>query len=420
MNFIYILCKLIIYPSLRFYFKHSKVIGLEKLVNNRPVILYSNHNNAFLDSIVLHYAFRENIYTLTRGDVFSNRFTSYLLSQFHILPVYRFQEGYENLQKNNATFEKTKSILHRKNKILIFPEGNCIQEKKLRKFKKGMARIAFDFKAQNKLDQGLVLQPIALNYSHPWRLNGALEIVVGEPISVNDYNIENETNSPHAIKKLNEHAEAALANLLVVVNDSSLEEAHYTLCSMLGEELHSRKSIALQLNNLSADSKTRLIELVKEYTNNLKTHNIRDWVVAENELGYGKQMLNGFLLLILLPFFLVGAALNYVNYTLPYYITRKTCKHKEFYSSVNIASAAFVFLITYTFYLFISSAFIKDGYLFLLNFLVMPITGFIAYQYQFMFRKLKGKLNWLYLIRNKKFKAESIIQTRQSILELFG
>jgi 1-acyl-sn-glycerol-3-phosphate acyltransferase len=417
MNFIYILSKLIIYPALKIFFKKQVVIGKEKVVNNKPLIICSNHNNAFLDSIVLHYALWENIYTLTRGDVFGNKFKAYLLGQFHILPVYRFQEGFENLQKNNDTFEKTIKKLEQSNKILIFPEGNCIQEKRLRKFKKGMARIAFSAESNRNFKLGLRVQPIAINYTAPWKFRSSLEIVVGDPILISDYQNDYEQNQQLAMNKLNQKCESDLSSMMVILHSNKLDDLHSLLCEMLGNDLANRQKIAAKLNQFSTEEAHSMLSIFNDYSASLKKHKIRDWVVAENETGYGKQFYESFVLFVTFPLFIVGFLLNYINYKVPYLITKKVCKNREFYSSINLASGAFIYLILFLIYVTISSSFIENGFLFLVNLLVMPVTGFIALNYLNRFKKLRGKLNWLRLIRNHQSKADELISLRNSILK---
>jgi hypothetical protein len=282
-----------------------------------------------------------------------------------------------------------------------------------------MARIAFDFESQSNFEQGLCLQPIALNYSHPWRFKGTLEIVVGDPIYITDYKEEIAMNAQHAMNKLNAACEASLSEMMVLVNKREHESIHTELCAMLGDELEQRQKIAATLNKLSDEESEILVKKASKYTKELHALGVRDWVVREDESGYGKQFFVSVILLMVLPVFIVGASLNYVNYHLPYYITRKVCKNKEFYSSVNMSSAAFIFLICYIIYLLISSAFITDGFIFLLNLTVMPVTGIIAYHYFTWFKKLRGKLKWLSLTRNNRTKAIEIKALRESIINQF-
>ena len=49
----------------------------------------------------------------------------------------------KNILKNDATYEKTYELLGKNDWIVIFPEGDCVQEKHLRPIKKGTARMAF-------------------------------------------------------------------------------------------------------------------------------------------------------------------------------------------------------------------------------------------------------------------------------------
>lgn len=78
-----------------------------------------------------------------------------------MLPVYRMSEGAENLDQNYETFEKCKEIFKRNGIVLIFSEGRCINEWKLRPLKKGTARLAI-----SSWQQGIPLKvlPTGINY----------------------------------------------------------------------------------------------------------------------------------------------------------------------------------------------------------------------------------------------------------------
>src|ERR1700704_3365682 len=107
-----------------------------------PLLLASNHPNSFLDAIILDMLFKQPIWSLARGDVFKNKFYTRLLTSLRILPVYRTSEGVENLSINYTTFDICRNIFKNKGIIMIFSEGKCINEWRLRTLKKGTARLA--------------------------------------------------------------------------------------------------------------------------------------------------------------------------------------------------------------------------------------------------------------------------------------
>lgn len=127
-----------------------------------PLLLACNHPNSFLDAVILDTLFNEPVYSLARGDVFVNKLARKVLHSLNILPVYRVSEGVENLSTNYETFEACKDIFRNNGVILIFSEGKCINEWRLRPLKKGTARLAID-----SWENGIPLSvlPVGINYS---------------------------------------------------------------------------------------------------------------------------------------------------------------------------------------------------------------------------------------------------------------
>ena len=102
------------------------------------MLLACNHPNSFLDSIIIDTLFKEDVWSLARGDAFKKPFLK-ILAALKILPVYRPSEGVENLSENYKTFDACIEILRRNGVITIFSEGKCINEWHLRPLKKGTA-----------------------------------------------------------------------------------------------------------------------------------------------------------------------------------------------------------------------------------------------------------------------------------------
>jgi 1-acyl-sn-glycerol-3-phosphate acyltransferase len=127
-----------------------------------PLLLACNHPNSFLDAVILDLLFEQPIWSLARGDVFKNRFISRILTSLKILPVYRTTEGAENLNENYKTFDDCLQLFRQNGTVLIFSEGKCINEWKLRKLKKGTARLAIKCWEENI---PLKILPVGINYS---------------------------------------------------------------------------------------------------------------------------------------------------------------------------------------------------------------------------------------------------------------
>jgi 1-acyl-sn-glycerol-3-phosphate acyltransferase len=148
-----------------------------------PLLLACNHPNSFLDAVILDALFEQPIYSLARGDVFKKPFYIKLLGALKILPVYRISEGVENLNANYETFGACKKLFSNNGVVLIFSEGKCINEWRLRPLKKGTARLALASWNENI---PLKVLPVGINYSSFRRFGKNLFINFGQIIEKKD------------------------------------------------------------------------------------------------------------------------------------------------------------------------------------------------------------------------------------------
>lgn len=155
---------------------------------NGPLLIAANHPNSFLDAIVLATLFDRPVYSLVRGDVYTNRFYSRILTSLNMLPVYRISEGAENLGSNYETFEKCKTIFKQNGIVLIFSEGRCINEWKLRPLKKGTARLALSAWKENI---PLKIIPAGINFSSFRKFGKNIHLNFAAPIENNFQHLEN-------------------------------------------------------------------------------------------------------------------------------------------------------------------------------------------------------------------------------------
>ncbi len=149
-----------------------------------PLLIAANHPNSFLDAIIISTLFKTPVYSLARGDAFINPFYNKLLLSLNMFPVYRISEGVENLENNYETFEKCKEIFKKNGIVLIFSEGRCINEWKLRPLKKGTARLA-----QSSWENGIPLKilPAGINYQSFTSFGKNIQLNFGNLIEEKDF-----------------------------------------------------------------------------------------------------------------------------------------------------------------------------------------------------------------------------------------
>ncbi len=215
------------YQLLKIYARLAIKIFCRKIIINKPsflhingpVLLAANHPNSFLDGIILTILFDKKVYSLARGDAFSNKKFASLLRWLNLLPVYRYSEGAENLNHNYTTFKACHQALARNNIVLIFSEGGSENEWQLRPLRKGTARLALG--AWQKGIDTMVI-PVGLNYN-PFRFFGKnVHINFGEPL--NKASIINQSTEGKQLLSFTEQLKTQLQQLVYEIDKSDRQK----------------------------------------------------------------------------------------------------------------------------------------------------------------------------------------------------
>ncbi len=182
---LYFLIKFYIKTYSFVFFKKIKFYGLENIPVDGGVLYSPNHQGAFLDPLLVGAFTPETITSLTRADVFNGP-QKLFFDVLKMLPVYRIRNGYQNLKKNDATFEKCYSILGNKGNMLMFSEGGHHDEYYLQTLSKGSSRLAY--KAQMKYPkEKIYIMPVGLNYGHHKQVRCSLHFVFGKALLIQDF-----------------------------------------------------------------------------------------------------------------------------------------------------------------------------------------------------------------------------------------
>jgi len=158
----------------------------QELKRNGPLLLACNHPNSFLDATILAELFKQDVYSLTRGDVFKKPVYRRILRSLKLLPVYRETEGVGNLGINYETFDECKNIFRKNGIVLIFSEARSLNEWHLRPLKKGTARLAF-----GSWDENIPVDvlPVGINYSSFRRFSKNVFIKFGDIMTIRDFDL---------------------------------------------------------------------------------------------------------------------------------------------------------------------------------------------------------------------------------------
>ncbi len=186
-----------------------------------PLLIACNHPNSFLDAIILSSLFKRPVYSLARGDAFKNKLIGFLLRSLNMLPVFRTSEGVENMEHNYTTFDACKEIFKNNGIVLIFSEGRCINEWKLRPLMKGTARLAI-----SSWEEGIDLKvlPTGINYQSFSSFGKNVHLHFGKVIQMQD--VERNNGFGRSVTDFNSLLRLRLEPLVYEIATEKTTEIH--------------------------------------------------------------------------------------------------------------------------------------------------------------------------------------------------
>jgi len=424
--------------SVEVFYKKIHLRGIENLPHNQPVVLACNHPNSFLDPIIISVFVKNRLHYLARSDAFNTPFKKWILGIIGLVPIYRLQEGADLLHKNEDTFDKCAEILAQNGTIIIFSEGLCIQERRLRKLKKGTARLVFGAETSMNFNMDLLIVPIGMNYYKPEHFRTDLVINFGKPIKLKEYEDLYKNDKARAINKLTSDLENKMAAELLIIDEQKNDALVENLEEIYGKQLLSKNNfsekksekkfllsceIANTINQAQKNNVSKLEafkQSVLSYSNTLKKNNLKDYFFWENPIKQSQKIIFFTQLIEIIigfPFFVYGLIAHYLPYKISYSLTNKIVKNIEFYSSVNCSMGTFIFLFYYIIECCFVFHFTHNYYLVLLFILALPISGKYALRYQRLLKKTNGRASIARLIKKDKQQVESLFAERNRILE---
>lgn len=251
---------------LHLYFGKIIVKGQENVTKNKAVLYLSNHQNAFLDTILIGTDCGRNPFFLTRASVFKNRILKSIFIYFKMIPIYRIRDGISLLKNNEETFRACSQLLIAKEALVIFPEGNHHLKRRVRPLSKGFTRILFAaLEQQSCLD--IYLVPVGVNYRSATKFPDRAAIYYGKPIRMQEfYRPENLQETKNiVIKKVSD----ALKTLTThIENDEEYDLIISKLVAFDTDFLHPEKANT-SLMNLAKITKIPEIKITKNLFNTL-------------------------------------------------------------------------------------------------------------------------------------------------------
>jgi 1-acyl-sn-glycerol-3-phosphate acyltransferase len=406
---IYTLFHFIFKTVIKLRFKSVNLNHQEFLDSRQPLIIVANHGNSFLDAILLAIVFERKLHFLARADVFNSKFKIWFLGKLNMMPIYRIRDGRDVLKNNDLIFARCTQILQKNGAILIFPEGNCVVEKRLRNFKTGFVNLAYEADVKN-----LAVLPISLNYGSLKTLNTNVDLVFNDLIVIEDLKLKNQDFVSFS-KELLTRSKLAISNQMVKIINAFDEGFYNQIFTIIRNNVIRKECVFAQitasnyLENLKENDYKKfekLSLLSSTYFEDLMIFKVDD--VAINKQFSDAEELTYY---VLLPFYYLGKLINVLPSLIVNSIVNKRIKELQFKNSVKLVLSPFVYGV---FMLLAASFFGVSSHFTLLLFLLLFII-ILIYAYT------KNVMNiFIQLIFIKSKYLTSLKEKRAEILKVIN
>jgi len=400
---IYAIIRIFLNASISFSYRNIIVTGYDKIKSRKPVLFVSNHQNTFMDGLLLvKVAKNINPNILVRADIFKSKWAAIALDLIHLIPIYRKKDNMGSVAQNNEIFKKCFDLFKRGKTLLIFPEGNHAIKRFLRPMQKGPARIAFQAEEENNFNLGLNVAPFGLHYeNHPQRWYD-LQIHFGEAFQVKDFEQDYNENPTKAQKqftdKIKEDISAEMMDIKWQSEYEFMEQVRILLKPYALKWAENKKSIVHAENEIinkianrlqGEDSKTDLLkDRIEGYFKKVKSVKLsKDFSAKKSNIF--ELFFKAIGVLIGWPFWMMAKVINFI----PEYIIEKRViagvKDVTWHISLRCGISLFLYPIYY-FIIFIVLGISIDWILAGIIVFTFPLISVAMYETEYHFNKLKN------------------------------
>lgn len=377
--------------TVRIFFRHIHVSNVDKVPYDKPLVIAANHPGAFLDPIIIACFIKKPIYFLVRGDVFKNKLVRLIFEQFHMIPVYRKDEGFENIEKNHDTNAKVANILKQNGIVVIFSEGYSAIDRRLRTILKGTARICMQTAMSENLDVQIL--PAGITYTHKTNYRKEVILDFSAPIAMRDFQESFETHPQKSFVSITNELKNRLHHNFVEIRNPDcdvLTELHLNylrneqraptipVVTRNGKVLEHERKISNEINLLYENdlpAYEQLEKLTMTYQKELVEARCTDTGVV-SKLPW---LLSFFGLVLGFPIMVLGAICWGIPYRLSCIVANKKVTRIDFHDSVTVNITNFLFFILISIITTIGACYF--GYYALLLVVIIPAMSTVGIWY---------------------------------------
>ena len=431
---LYTILKVIYKIGLRIFFRRFEVYNRHLMPDDGPLLVVSNHPNTFMDPIVIASLLRQPVYFIAKSTVFGSAFWNWMLRQMHLIPIHRREDNPDQVVSNDEAFADSFKALHQKKTLLIFPEGNSFNQRRLRKLKTGTARIALGAEATDV--KGLKILPVGLNYSAPTRFQSDVFVNVGEPITVARYASAHQQDGQEAVLALTEEIRQRLERLIIHTPTDEEDEIARQVEAIYKERLAAAnssdapahiqdflltKAIVSSINYFSQQAPERVAALkvkLSSYMLQLRRLHLKDEIMGlRHKTVLWQSGLRLLYLALGLPVYLYGLLHNYLPYIIPSKVAWAATREEEWYAPIMLTVGIFTFPLFYLLEVWLARELLHLSWIWTaIYFLSLPLSGFFTLHYWNALQHTQEHWLLLRLFTKRQDLVVSLRQQRQEIM----
>ena len=262
--FFWIICKIGLYC----FFNRVEVNGRKHLPKNSALIFTPNHQNAFLDAIIIAVLSNKPVAFFTRADVFKQPFL-WCLSALNMLPIYRAKDGFTKVIENDGTLQRSIQMLQKGKSLMVFPEANHGYDYYLRPLSKGVARLAFA--AQLEHPCPIYIVPVGLNFFKHHHPRHKLIVNYGKPIDMRDHISLYQEHRGKALSEMRDKMTLEIKKLIIIPDQDDLYDRRKQVLQRTSESISFSK-VKKKAESLDFE-KDKSYPILKHFTSFLSIFN---------------------------------------------------------------------------------------------------------------------------------------------------
>lgn len=337
--------------SLRLFYRRIETVNSPKSFFGRTIYM-SNHAASFMDPLVVACFRKPIVFFMTRSDVFTP-ISKPLLWSVHMLPIYRQLDGVNTKEKNEEVFLECSKVLKSKRSLLVFAEGFTDDKfvRRLKPIKKGAVRIGFSALEYINWSEKIYLAGVGCNYTEPNRMRSDLLISTSDPICLNDYRKQYESNPSKVITELTLLAEKVMKEQITHIENPHLTDLHESIMIFTRRGMNSEsfernlslktryeysRNLAKWINLQPTENLEPLKEVFKNYFDILSKRNLNHEDIYRFEKNTYRNTQNIVKIILLLPFSILGITHCLIPYLLVKSFVEKKFKRSVFWGSTKM------------------------------------------------------------------------------------